>query len=172
MNTILAKLDRLEKKLKYIILTGAILLLCIQIAFFYEGTRSYLSRVDRMEGEKISLEFAQYANNPLQISDKTVISKRTPAIRESRVLVIRMVQSTADTRVYATINGEKAGDFGRGDVKLTVYDGDYVEINCNALQTRVSFIVSIMGSGVVSPMDGLMIENREGIATVGKIKFK
>lgn len=172
VNNIFTKFDKMDKILKSLVFTGTALLLCIQAAFLYEGTRPYLSRVDRIEGDRISLEFTQYAANPLLISEKTVVSKRTPAIRESRVLIIRMIQPISDERVYASINGEKAGDFGRGEVKLTVYDGDYVEINCNALKAKASFIVGVLGSGLAAPLDGLMVENHEGIATVGKIKFK
>lgn len=168
----ISRADKVEKWLKYIVIGGLSVLVLSQAILFREEARPYLSRVDRLEGERVILDFTQYANSPLTISERSVVSKSAPVIRDSRVIIIRMIQPTADRRVFATISGEQAGDFSRGEVKLTVYDGDYVEIDCSALNSQARFVVNIPGSRLVSPLDGLVIENQGSIAAVGKIKFK
>ena len=164
--------DKVEKWLKYIVIWGMAILVLSQAILFREEARPYLSRVDRLEGEKVILDFTQYATSPLAISERSVVSKRAPVMRDSRIIIIRMIQPTADWRIFATISGEQAGDFSRGEVKLTVYDGDYVEIDCSALKNQASFVVNVPGNGLASPLDGLVIETQGSIAAVGKIKFK
>lgn len=161
-----------EKWLVRLILLGVSILLLAQTAMFTEEARHYLSRVDRLEGEKVVLDSNLYANNSLTISEHTAISKQIPAFRESRTLVVRMIKPSGDKHVFATINGAKISDFSRGEVNLTVYDGDYVEIDCSELKTPAQFVVNVSGGSLSAPVDGLLIETENNIGTIGKIKFK
>jgi len=161
-----------EKWLIRLVVVGVSILILSQIAMFKEEARHYLSRVDRLEGEKVSFDSTMYANNSLTISERTVVSKQIPSFRENRSLIIRMIKPPEDRRVFVTINGDKISDFAHGEVKLTVYDGDYVEIDCSDLKTSAQFVVTVPGGGLVSPVDGLVVETINNIGTVGKIKFK
>jgi len=161
-----------EKWLIRVILLGVSILLLAQTAMLTEGARRYLSRVDRLEGEKLSLDSNLYANNSFTISERMAISKQIPSFRESRTLVVRMIKPSGDARAFATINGVKISDFSRGEVVLTVYDGDYVEIDCAELNIPAQFVVNVSGGSLAAPVDGLVVETENNIGTIGKIKFK
>jgi hypothetical protein len=161
-----------EKWLIRFVLLGVCTLLLTQMAMFKEEARHYLSRVDRLEGEKVSLDSNLYASNSLTISERTVVSKQIPSFRESRNLIVRMIKPAGDARAFATINGEKMSDFSRGEVNLTVYDGDYVEIDCAELKAPAQFVVTVSGGSMTAPVDGLVVETKNNIGTIGKIKFK
>ena len=63
-------------------------------------------------------------------------------------------------------------DFRKGICKLTVYDGDYVEIDGTSLSTSTAFRIEVPDGGLLSPQNGLLVEGKKGIFPVGKIKFK
>ncbi|HMM21325.1 MAG TPA: hypothetical protein PKA10_11335 [Selenomonadales bacterium] len=148
------------------------LLLIAQALLMLDTPRRYLSRVDRLEGEAVSLKTPIVAEKPLTITENAPVASPFALLRERRALVVRMIHPPPDPTVYITVNGQRAGDFRRGDVKIIVYEGDYVEIDASALATAASFVVSIPGGGLTEPEDGLVLEGREGPIPVGKVKFK
>lgn len=148
------------------------LLLISQTLLVKEGTRIYLSKVDKLEGEHISLDGPFYAGMPLTITDNTVVTNRLQSLRPSKVIIIRMIKPAGSQYIYATVNGQVMGDFRHGDIKLTVYDGDYVEIDATLLKESAQFVIHVPGTELISPVDGLVLESNGTVASVGKIKFR
>ncbi|MEG6585688.1 DUF5359 family protein [Dendrosporobacter sp. 1207_IL3150] len=146
------------------------LLVISQCILSFDNMRPYMSRVDKYEGEQIYFHMPQYASKPLQISD-TVETSRLQSLRNSKVLILRMVTPPKDGNIFVTVNGKVIDDFRKGEVKLTVYDGDYVEIDASAYKENAQFIVNVPSSSLISPIDGLVLEGT-GIISAGKVKFK
>ena len=148
-------------------------LLLSQVLLLKEGTRSYLSKVDQMEGEDLTAEIPLYAHGPQPIlEEQTVVKNFEKLLRRSKVIVIKMITFPKHVAVYVLINGKPIADFSQGQCTLTVYEGDYVEIDGRALKELTQFIIKVPDKKLQSPQDGLIVEGREGILTVGKIKFK
>jgi len=148
------------------------LLLITQAFLFKDSIRPYLSIVDRYEGEQISFEIPLYAAAPLKISDTGEVSSRLQSLRHSKVVIIRMIQPANHSNIFVTVNGKVVDDFRKGEVKLTVYDGDYVEIDAVSHQEAAQFIINVPNSSLISPIDGLVLEGAGSLIPVGKIKFK
>lgn len=147
------------------------LLIISQAMLFKDNVRPYLSRVDMFEGDQISFQMPQYAAVPLQISEATEVG-RLQALRNSKVMIIRMIKPANDSNIFVTINGKVIDDFRKGEVKLTVYEGDYVEIDAGGQKEPVQFVVNVPSNALISPIDGLLLEGRGEILSIGKIKFK
>lgn len=142
-----------------------------QALLFKDNVRPYLSRVDRFEGVQISFQMPQYASVPLKISESTETG-RLQSLRNSKVLIIRMIRPVSDGNIFVTVNGKVMDDFRKGEVKLSVYEGDYVEIDAGMQKETAQFIVNIPSNSLSSPIDGLALESKGGIIPIGKVKFK
>lgn len=125
-----------------------------------------------MEGEKIVSSIPLSTNTPLKITEENTAVNYQNLFRKSKVILIHIVKQEKASNVYVLINGKKNGDFSNGISKITVYDGDYVEIDATSLKQPVRFIINVPGKDLVSPIDGLMIEGNNSILQIGKIKFK
>ena len=148
-------------------------LLISQILLLKEGTRLYLSKVDKMEGEDLTLAMPLYAGTPLQITEETTVLKNYQnLLRRSKTIAIKMIKAADNPTVFVMVNGKKVADFGKGDSKITVYDGDYVEIDATTLSGPVQFVIKVPDNGLSSPQDGLVVEGSKMVFPVGKIKFK
>jgi hypothetical protein len=146
------------------------ILVISQVLLLKEGTRFYLSQVDRLEGEQISLQIPLYAGTPLSIME-TIVTNHLKSLRESKIIMIRMIKPLQSTNVFVTVNGKVMDSFQKNSIKLTVYDGDYVEIDATLLKEQGQFIVNVPGSGLSVPLDGLVLESNSTVVVVGKIKF-
>jgi hypothetical protein len=148
-------------------------LLISQLLLFKEGTRIYLSKVDKMEGERITATMPLYADAPLQITEETTVIKNYQnLLRKSKVILIQIVKPSEHAAIYVLVNGKRVDDFTKGSSKITVYDGDYLEIDATELDQPVQFIVKIPEKDLLSPLDGLVVEGSKSILPIGKIKFK
>lgn len=148
-------------------------LLVSQLLLCKEETRLYLSKVDQMEGENLTLDMPLYADVPLHIKEETMVGKDyQQLLRKSKVIMIKMIKGTDGTAVFVLVNGKRVDDFGKGNSKITVYDGDYVEIDGRALNETLRFVVTVFDKEVLLPQNGLTLEGKNKIFTVGKIKFK
>jgi len=165
---------RVDDVLRRLIIICITVLVLSQILLLKEGTRLYLSKVDKMEGEDLTSAMPLYADTPLQITEETTVIKNyQKLLRKSQVIVIKMINDSNNPNVFIMVNGKKIADFGKGDdSKITVYDGDYVEIDATALSRPVQFVIKVPGNGLLSPQDGLVMEGGKTIIAVGKIKFK
>ncbi len=164
---------RSEAILLRIIVICVMILVLSQLLLFKEETRSYLSKVDKMEGEKLNTAMPLYADTPLQIKEETTAIKNYQSmLRKSKVILLHMVKPSENAKVYVVINGKRVSDFIKGNSKVTVYDGDYLEIDTTELEQPVQFIIKIPEKDLLSPIDGLVVEGSKGILTIGKIKFK
>lgn len=159
--------------------TCAVILLVLVQALLVNGeTRKYLSLVDKLEGEQLPAPTARYAadisrlipNNAETAVDK-VIARSKQVLRSGQDITIRMITPSASMDCLVTINGEIAGNFSRGKLELTVYDGDYLEIDATRLAKPAQFIIDTRKSSLLSPVDGLMLQSHSSIIAVGKIMF-
>ena len=166
-------ITRVDDVLMRLIIICITALLLSQILLLKEGTRMYLSKVDKMEGEDLTSAMPLYADTPLQITEETTVLKNYQnLLRRSKIIVIKMIKDSANPTVFVMINGKKVADFGKGDSKITVYDGDYVEIDATSLSRPVQFVIKVPDNGLLSPQDGMVVEGSKMIFAVGKIKFK
>ncbi len=147
-------------------------LLIVQALLYQDTPRSYLSRVDRLEGDPVTWQTPLVAGTPLIISEGSPVANRFTLLRDSRKIVVRIVQPAAAADVYAVLNGERVGDFGSGEVTVTVYDGDYLEIDAGRLATPGRFVVAVPDGGLASPLHGTIVEGGGGAVPVGKVRFK
>ncbi len=148
-------------------------LLLAQFLLLKEGTRLYLSKVDQMEGENLTLDMPLYVDVPLNITEETTVgASYQHLLRKRKVMVIKMIKGSNGSAVVVLVNGKKVDDFSKGDSKLTVYDGDYVEIDGRGHKQMLQFVLSISDKGLLSPQNGLIIEGEDQMFTVGKVKFK
>ena len=143
-----------------------VLLLVVQILMLNATPRRFLSLVDRLEGESITRQ-SLLAENQLMLVDQLPVNRPATA-RVGKSIVIRMVTSKAQPGVYVTVNGQRSGNFAHGEVKLTVYDGDYVEIDASDCPEKLRFVVDVRDKAVRSPVNGLMLESTGGLLPVGK----
>ncbi|MDF2635573.1 MAG: hypothetical protein K0R78_2447 [Pelosinus sp.] len=164
---------RSESILLRLIIVCVTALLISQIFLFKEGTRNYLSKVDKMEGERITATMPLYADAPLQITEETAVVKNYQnLLRKSRKILIHIVKPPEHANIYVIVNGKRVDDFTKGSSKITVYDGDYLEIDATELELSAQFIIKIPEKDLLSPLDGLVVEGSKSILPIGKIKFK
>ena len=163
----------MEDVLVRLIFMCIIILIISQILLLKEGTRLYLSNVDKMEGEDLTRSMPLYADTPRQITEEiTVLRNYQNLLRSSKVIMIKMINAPSNPNVFILVNGKKIDDFAKGDSKLTVYDGDYVEIDASRISQTVQFVIKVPDKGLISPQDGSIIEGSKAVFAVGKIKFK
>jgi hypothetical protein len=156
-----------------LILFFVVALFISQLLLFKEGTRMYLSKVDKMEGEKITAAMPLYADTPLQITeDTTVVKGYQNLLRKSKVIFIHMVNPSDNLDTYVVVNGKRTDHFTKGNCRITVYDGDYVEIDATSFERPVQFIINVPDNDLLSPSNGLVVEGSKSILPIGKIKFK
>lgn len=162
---------RRERWLIRLVLGCLITLVVVQALMLNPVPRTYLSQVDRLEGEQIIGQSQMFAETPLTISSQSPVHKSTPN-RIGKAIIIRMINPPRHNLVYVTINGQRGGDFSRGEVRLTVYDGDYVEIDASASQEQFRFTVDVPGTGVIAPLDGLILEAQGSLIPIGKVSIR
>jgi hypothetical protein len=159
---------------------AVILLLTVQILLLHDETRKYLSLVDKLEGERITAPSTMYAanislaepNRAFSMVNK-VIAKSIRSLRPGKDITIRLISPDATSDAVLTINGEIAGDFAAKKVAVTVYDGDYLEIDVTKLKGKpAQFIIDTHKSDLLSPVDGILLESQNNIITIGKVIFK
>ncbi|SMC57377.1 hypothetical protein [Sporomusa malonica] len=168
--------DRLLIKLST---AAVVLLLVVQTLLLNGETRKYLSLVDKLEGEQITSPATMYAADvPWPNPDTTmnavhkVVAKSIRTLRPSKNIIIRMINPPANMDAVVTVNGEVMGHFGKGKVELTIYDGDYIEIDAINIKAPAQFIIDTHHSDMVFPIDGIMLESKNNMIVVGKVVFK
>jgi len=161
-----------DKFLRLVAYSCIAVLIVVQFFFLNDKTRRFFSYIDRLEGENVSSNMPLYPFKPLAISH----SSDTPALqslrRESKVITVRMIQPRQSEIVSITINGQISGDFRTGDTKITVYNGDYLEIDASKLFEKAQFVVSVSNPGIMYPEDGAVFETVQSVVSIGKVKFK
>lgn len=144
------------------------LLIISQLLLFITPTRMYISRVDRLEGENTINEAAP--TNEATALEKTVIYN-LGALRRSEQLTVRMISSHHNEKAGITVNGKLVAVFNDGECNITVYDGDYIEIDGTQLSEAAKFVVRVSGNQLKYPVNGLMFETNGTIAVIGKVQF-
>jgi len=102
-----------------------------------------------------------------------VIAKSIRSLRSGKNITIRMITPNITGDAILTINGEIAGDFAKKKLEVTVYDGDYLEIDVTKLKGKpAQFIIDTHKNDLVAPVDGILLESQSDIITIGKVIFK
>lgn len=163
----------IDKGLVYLVIACTTVMLLSQLLLLKEETRLYLSKVDKMEGVDLASTMPLHADTPLQITEEaTVVKNYQKLLRRSKVIVIKPMNHAQHPNVFIIVNGKNIHDLSNGAVQLTVYDGDYVEIDGTSLSQVENFLIEVPDKKIVSPVDGLIVTGTKGILPVGKIKFK
>lgn len=165
----LLNIDKLIFKLAAVLI---VTLVSAQLLHMNDNTRLYISKVDRLEGERISLEGTYHAEAPLLIKESESASGYFKSLRANKVLNLRLIKPTMSSNICVIVNGKVIDDFRKGSVRLVVYDGDYVEIDSTAYQGPVQVVVNVIGDKLEAPIDGLFLEGNGMIIPIGKVKFK
>jgi len=170
----------IDQLLIRLVTIAVILLLTVQVLLLHDETRKHLSLVDKLEGERITAPTTMYAAD-ISLTEPTrtfntvskVLAKSIRSLRPGKDITIRMIPPAATSDAVLTINGEIAGNFALKKVAITVYDGDYLEIDVTKLKGKpAQFIIDTHNSGLLSPLDGILLESQSNTITIGKVIFK
>lgn len=157
-----------ENILIKLLVIAVTLLIAAQILLFMAPTRLYISRVDRLEGENTM-------QVPMSVSTSMLeqtVAYNFAALRRKEHISVRMIKPNYNSKVSITINGKVAGNFNAGECNLTVYEGDYIEIDGTHLKAPVKFVLRVPDNKLEYPINGLIFETNGNIAAVGKVKFR
>lgn len=148
-------------------------LIGVQFFFLKDSTRSYLSYIDRLEGESVSIQLPLYSVKPLYISEtsKTAVNP-LKSLRESKMVIVRIINPRTVENIFLTVNGQYMGDFAAGDLKIAVFNGDYLEIDASAFPHPAQFVIHVPNAGLIYPEDGMMVEVKGTTVAIGKVRFK
>ena len=149
-----------------------VVLVVAQALMLKETPRRYLSRVDKLEGDSFLLEQPNYVENKTVEAGSFPVISWLELLRRHKIVTVRMIQPSAADGVYVTVNGRQVGDFRQGEVRVTVYDGDYVEIDARLLHEMGRFVVNVPKTDFFSPDDGRLFEGKLGLIPIGKVRFK
>jgi hypothetical protein len=159
------------KPLLYLAVGCVILLFLSQALLLKEHTRRYLSSVDKLEGESIVLQTPAADSGPVTVTDYSPVANLFTMQREHKVITVRMLIPARSRDVFVLVNGSHGGDMSKGELSLTVYEGDYLEIDAQLLNEPGRFVLNNHGPGVISPEDGLLLEGKSQLITIGRVKF-
>ena len=162
--------DYCGKPLLYLAISCVVLLLVSQALLLHEVPRHYLSQVDSLEGDSATFPVQVALGQPMTVTDNSPVNNNLSWLRKHKLVTVKMVKPSKCAEVYITVNGSPAGDFRLGEVTVTVFEGDYLEIDATLLRDKCVLIVQ--GAGLASPEDGRVVEGEKGIISVGKVKFK
>lgn len=168
-------IDRLLIRLATI---AVVLLVLVQVLHMHGEARKYLSLVDKLEGEQITSPSTMYAadmplpdaSQPMNTVNK-MVAKSLRTLRPGKNITIRMINPPAGVDAIITVNGEVVGNFRKGEVELTVYEGDYIEIDAVRIKQPAQFIINTHSKDLLHPADGIMLENQSNLIVVGKVVF-
>ncbi len=157
-----------EKKSLKVIRILVLLIVIVQLFLFNDTSRTYLSRVDQIEGDTIDL----YRNNNQTTSPHiTVLSEYKNLLKIRKKLQLRMIVPEKSEKVFLFVNGKVVTSFSEGVVNLSISNGDYVEIDCTLLREPVKIIVKTYGVDMGNLVDGLVLEGKSEFISLGKIKI-
>ncbi|EGO64919.1 hypothetical protein ALO_05548 [Acetonema longum DSM 6540] len=141
----------------------------IQLLLFFDESRIFLSRIDKLEGDRVALEFTP--DNPGNEAEGRSVWQEFQILRRGQKMQIKVLTGSGN-QVYIKINGNRAGTLAPGLATVTVYDGDYLEIDATLQTEPVSYQVVKVDPGIVSPFAGAILETRGDTAPIGRIKLK
>lgn len=160
-----------EKPLLYLAALCVVFLFLTQAMLVKDQTRRYLSVVDRLEGESIVLGTPAAGGDQVTVTDHFPVANLLATQRQHKVFLVRMLIPARSSEVFVLVNGSRAGDFQKGELALTVYEGDYLEIDAQMLSVSGRFVLKVQEAGVVSPEDGLLLEGKGQVIPIGMVKF-
>ncbi|MDU4962106.1 MAG: hypothetical protein E6X17_15730 [Sporomusaceae bacterium] len=155
-------LDKLLPRLVIIFVGG---LLIAQAALFVDGTRGYISKTDKLEGEQLAIR------PPGETGTVRAALEPLQRLRLGRSLLLRVVSEESRPDIAVLINNREAGSFRNGAVRLMVYEQDYLEIDARNWPHPVRFRVET-DDGILLPLHGVEFETDGDTLAVGRVKLK
>jgi hypothetical protein len=166
--TLLLSIERLLTKTAVFF---CVLLVTVQVVMTGEQARNYLSLVDRMEGEPIRSERDKDEYEPERFDILAAVNQYTP-FRTHKRIRIHLVKPRVATSIKVVINGQVMGDFREGKCDVTLYPGDFLEIDARGFPEAAVLHVETLDKGLLSPVNGLIVETNGNNFALGKVKFK
>jgi hypothetical protein len=168
-----SSLHKLEKGLLKLAIICIIALVSTQIIMLHDGLRHLFSQIDHVEGQSLLIrpEDAVAPSWYSAIESRLTAASLFTNRRKSKSVILRMIKPQASDKAWVTVNGQKVTDFRYGETSVTVYEGDYLEINCDALSSPTQFVIKVPQHDLATPVDGILLEGTGSIITVGKVKF-
>lgn len=157
-------LDKLLPRLVIAFLCG---LVVAQAVLFMDGTRQYISKTDKLEGEQLALHRLGGVNEAAVRPVLEPLQK----LRKGKSVSFRVVSAEKYPDVAVRVNGQPAGNFRDGPVRLTVYEQDYLEIDASGWRQPVRLRVET-DPAVLLPINGVEFATAGEMLAVGKVKLK
>lgn len=166
-------LEKIESIVKSLIFLGFITLLCIQFALTQMPARQYLSYVDKLEGQRIQGEQANYAEGPLEIREKTVTAKPdTNKSGEIRSLIIYLIDPLPQDGATVLVNRQNVLPFTQGEVNLNIQEGDLLEIDGSSAEKSLKFRIFAPNNDIEIPASDSIVETKGNKVILGEVRFK
>jgi hypothetical protein len=163
-NKLTVYLDKLLPKLVVAFLCG---LIVAQVVLFMDGTRQYISKTDKLEGEQLALHRPGAAKAD---AARTVLEP-LHKLRKGKTLSFSVVSKEKRPSIVVRVNNQVAGNFRDGTVRLTVYEQDYLEIDASGWREPVRLRVEA-DPGILLPISGVEFETIGDTLAVGQVKLK
>lgn len=158
--------DYVDALLPRLAVLSLIALCIVQAVLFMEGTRQYISRTDRIEGEQL----VSGLDLPKRDLTQTVLEP-LKKLRNSEPITISVLSAEKSPNIVLLVNGKSVGNLKNGPIRLTVYENDYLEIDASRWPHPARIQLSAE-KDIVLPMNGVVIETYGDTAAIGKVKLK
>ncbi len=167
-------LNKFERWLVKLVVICIVVLVSMQIIMLHAGLRHLFSQIDHVEGQPL---FARQADDGTPSWYTAIESRLTAASlltnrRKSKSVILRMIKPKSSDKAWVTVNGERVADFRYGETSVMVYEGDYLEIDCDGLNLPTQFVVKVPQQDLETPSDGSVLDGTASVIRVGKVKFK
>lgn len=159
----------LDKKIQPAAIFCVAVLVVIQLLLFFDESRIFFSRIDKLEGDRVALEFTP--DKPGNEAEGRSVWQEFQVLRRGRKMQIKVLTGSGN-QVYIKINGNRVDALAPGLAAVTVYDGDYLEIDATLQPGPVSYQVVKVDPDIISPFAGAVLTTRGNIAPIGRIKLK
>lgn len=166
-------LEKFESIVKSLVFLGLITIIGSQLALTQVTARQYLSYVDRLEGQRIQGEQANYAEKPLEIREKTVTA--LPDIGgsgDTRLLKIFLIDPLPQDAARVLVNRQNVLPFVRGEVSISVHEGDVLEVDGSGAGRLLKFRILAPHNDIEVPASESMAETKGNTAALGEVRFK
>lgn len=163
---------KLEKYLSKFTIVCIIVLISTQLMMLQDTFRQFFSQIDHVEGTSLITQ-ENVSTEPLWVKvaqSQLAVVHLFMSQRNSKSLVLRMIEPKASDDVWVMVNGEKMANFHNGEVNLVVYEGDYVEIDSSKLHKTARFVVKVPHGDLITPTDGMTFDEVGSVIAVGKVK--
>ncbi|MBO8168327.1 MAG: hypothetical protein H0Z35_03960 [Thermoanaerobacteraceae bacterium] len=154
-------MDRLEKYLIRVVVTGVILLVIVQAYIFQDSTRFYMSFSERLNQE-VAKFYRQYPRARPTSSEVTAFATVT----------IRLVNFSTLQKARLLINDVEVTDFREKQVTVKVNPGDVISIDGSYYMHKLVFEVVGTSGNILYPQEGETIEVNGDVVSLRPVKLR